>query len=319
MLRMLRVVRVVRVIRIVRLARFFKELRLMMYSILGGVQSLLWVILVFTLIFYTFGIVFTWSAFDYLTFEDRWEDSDRADTVMFFGSIDKSMLSLFMGMTGGVDWIELYEAFDDLWLAQGLLLLYIAFAFFAAINVVTGVFVESAMRTSETDREYIIQEEMAAKELYVKKMQQLFEEMDTNGLGTISLDEFEAHLGDERAIAYLNALKIDFSEARTLFSLLDIDQSGHIDFQEFLAGCDKLSGEARSMDLAMLHYEVRWLTRSFLNFEEFVQSKAIGRALVEHLDVLERSGVVRHLPAWVKANRCSEISKQPTCDANPTA
>merc|ERR1719456_1672910 len=90
-------------------------------------------------------------------------------------------------------------------------------------------------------------------------MQELFEEMDEKKVGTISLDEFEGKLQDERVIAFFNALKLDVSDARMLFQLLDTDESGEITIDEFIVGCYKLQGESRSLDLKIMQFEVNVL------------------------------------------------------------
>merc|ERR1719356_322959 len=106
-------------------------------------------------------------------------------------------------------------------------------------------------------------------------MKTIFEEMDTDGTGCLTLQEFERRLDDERVIAYFNALKLDVSDARTLFTLLDYDQSGEIAVDEFLAGCHKLKGESRSLDIAIMQYEIRWLKEAFLGFADFVEKTLI--------------------------------------------
>merc|ERR1712173_522560 len=91
----------------------------------------------------------------------------------------------------------------------------------------------------------------------------LFHEIDTSNSGYISMDEFEKHVTDPRATAYFHSMKLDVTEARLLFKMLDYDQSGFIDIEEFLIGCEKLKGEAKSLDLAILQQEVRSLMQSF--------------------------------------------------------
>merc|ERR1712050_806679 len=102
-------------------------------------------------------------------------------------------------------------------------------------------------------------------------MQDIFEEMDDDNTGCISIDEFETKLDDERVIAYFNALKLDVSDARTLFTLLDYDESGAIAIEEFVVGCHKLKGESRSLDIAIIQYELKWLKKAFLGFADFVE------------------------------------------------
>merc|ERR1712087_935355 len=103
---------------------------------------------------------------------------------------------------------------------------------------------------------------------FLRMMKDIFEEMDDDKTGCISIDEFEKRLDDERVIAYFNALKLDVSDARTLFTLLDYDQSGEIAVDEFLAGCHKLKGESRSLDIAIMQYEIRWLKEAFQGFSD---------------------------------------------------
>eukprot|EP00415_Alexandrium_ostenfeldii_P004456 UN4456 len=92
--------------------------------------------------------------------------------------------------------------------------------------------------------------------------------MDEDDTGLISLQEFERKLDDERVIAYFNALKLDVSDAKMLFRLIDYDQSNEVNIDEFLTGCYKLQGESRSLDMKVMQCEVRFLRECFVNFME---------------------------------------------------
>merc|ERR1712048_1060034 len=100
-----------------------------------------------------------------------------------------------------------------------LFLLFITFAVFAVVNIVTGVFVENAIANNQSDRDIVVHEELEAKKSYLESMRNVFEEMDDDGTGYITIEEFESRLGDHRVIAYFNAMKLDVSDARTLFKL----------------------------------------------------------------------------------------------------
>jgi hypothetical protein len=264
-LRILRVVRVVRIVRIARVMRFFKELRVMVYSILGSLKALLWAMVVFGMTFYIFGITFTVATFTYLDTAEKWNARANADLKRYFGTLDRSVLSLYMSMAGGEDWGLFYDAIKELQAPHytALFLLFITFAIFAVVNIVTGIFVESAMESNVVDREMVVQEELATKANYLREMQDIFEEMDTNGSGKITLSEFEGKLNDERVIAYFNFLKLDVSDARTLFNLLDYDKSEEVGVDEFLNGCYQLQGESRALDIKLMQCEVRYLRECF--------------------------------------------------------
>lgn len=248
----------VRVARIIRVMRFFRELRMMVFSILGSLRSLVWVTIVLGLNFYIFGISFTAAVTQHLTTTDVWLLDDNRDLVLYFGSLSRAMLHLYMSMSGGNDWVVYYEALTRL---PGqycfMFLLFITFSIFAAVNIVTGIFVESAMQSNRADKEVIIRDEMDIKKSYLEAMRGVFEEMDTDGTRSLTLKEFEERLDDERVIAYFQSLKLDVSDARTLFELIDTDKSQEVSITEFLEGCWSLQGEARTMDVKLMQCEVR--------------------------------------------------------------
>merc|ERR1712151_907905 len=110
----------------------------------------------------------------------------------------------------------------------------------------------------------MIQEELREKDKYLQCMTDIFEEMDTDGTGFISLDEFEEKLDDDQVIAYFSTLKLDVSDARLLFKLLDHDRSDEVNITEFITGCYKLQGDARSLDTKLMRCEVNAIWESVI-------------------------------------------------------
>lgn len=275
LLRVLRVVRVVRVARVIRVMRFFRELRMMVFSIIGSMKSLMWVTCILGMMFYVFGISFTSATTQYLSTWEARQSSANEILVSCFGRLDDSVLTLFMAMSGGQDWGVYYEAVERLpALNRFLFIVFILFSIFAVVNVVTGIFVETAMQCNHRDREIVIHEELQAKETYLEQMRDVFEEMDKDGTGFISNEEFEKSLDDESVIAYFNFLKLDVSDASVLFELMDYDQSGEVSINEFILGCYKLQGESRSLDVKIMQAEVRFLKGICLEIHEFMSDGA---------------------------------------------
>merc|ERR1712032_280102 len=140
------------------------------------------------------------------------------------------------------------------------------------VNIVTGVFVESAMQSGIHDRDTIVQEEMLEKEAYVEKIKLCFQELDVGKNGTVGLQEFEQAVSDPKVVVLINALGLDITDVQTLFLLLDRDQSGIIDIEEFLVGCLRLKGEARTLEIAKLQIEVEFLVHAVDNIGYNVQA-----------------------------------------------
>jgi len=262
-MRILRVARIVKLARVIRLMAFFRELRLMVYSILGSMKSLLWLTLILGSTFYIFGITFTSGTISHITPEVLWNDDALLGLRDSFGTLGRRLLSLYMAMSGGRSWGEFYHFLEDHLPAQypALFPVFLTFTIFAVMNMVTGVFVELAMRANFNNRQVVINEELESKKELLRDLHNLFHEMDENGDGSISYEEFRHRFADERVIAYFKALKLDVHDTRALFHLLDVDGSQDIDMREFLEGCYELQGEARSIDTKMIRLTLDRIVR----------------------------------------------------------
>merc|ERR1711953_994649 len=89
-------------------------------------------------------------------------------------------------------------------------------------------------------------------------------------MGLKPLNHAEAHALCQ---AYLSSLELDASQARALFVLLDVDESGEVCVDEFVKGCMRLQGSARSMDVNMLLYENEKILYQFCSFKEYAEEQ----------------------------------------------
>eukprot|EP00931_Biecheleriopsis_adriatica_P103825 TRINITY_DN78616_c0_g1_i1.p1 TRINITY_DN78616_c0_g1~~TRINITY_DN78616_c0_g1_i1.p1 ORF type:complete len:699 (+),score=160.89 TRINITY_DN78616_c0_g1_i1:189-2099(+) len=281
MLRILRLLRAIRTMRSVRVMRFIRELRIMVLSLTGSLKSLAWAVVLLAIVLLVFSVFFTEGAVAYCE-RHRGEKSEEVEQLLqYFGTVSTATVSLFMAMSGGEDWGNIMKSLDPLPLEYRLLfLVFITFAVLALLNVVTAVFVGAAMQQAQADREMVVQEEIHHKGELVNLMQQVFNELDMNGSGALSLEEFEKHIEDDKILAYLRVLEIEVSQVKILFTLLDVDNTGEVDIDEFVGGCIRLRGGATSMDLAVLKYQVEWILR---NLRDVRQAICDGQPLCQTL------------------------------------
>jgi len=259
-LRMVRVLRVAKLAKVVRVMSFFRELRLMVHSILSSMQALLWVIFILGMTFYFFAITLTSGVVSQMDTDGRWNDPVTESLRNCFGSLGRSLLTLYMAITGGRDWGEFYHMLQAVaYQYQILFLMFLTFTMFALLNVVTGVFVDAATQGSQNNQQMIINEEMHAKRQYLKRLAEMFQQMDEDGNGTLTTSEFNDALRDDCVKAFFHALKLDVQDAVTLFKLLDVDQSGSISVDEFMEGCYELQGETRNIDAKIMKMQLAWL------------------------------------------------------------
>merc|ERR1719454_537542 len=83
------------------------------------------------------------------------------------------------------------------------------FVLFAVMNVIKGIFVEAAAVLAAKDRDAVIQEELAASRSVFQEMREVFQEIDTEKRGSVTWEQFEPVIGDERVMDYFDTFGID--------------------------------------------------------------------------------------------------------------
>jgi len=275
----LKTIKMLRIVRVVRVFRFFSKLSQLALMIIDSIKSLVWALIMLGIVIYVFAIFFTNLSSDYVKLKDS--DGDALVVAEHFGSLWSTIYTLFHSMLNGISWyripLALYSIPD--WtgpiLAVGFVG-YLSFTMLAVLNIITGVFVDNAVETARTQREFLVQKEMEVKEQWLKEMRAIFLEMDADGSGTVNKDEIAEFCNDDRVHYYLTALGLDVHDTERLFELLDENRDGELDVDEFLAGCLRLKGMARSIDVYSLIHQSRQVCRRLDDMD---------RALNEHMGI----------------------------------
>lgn len=264
-MRLLRMMRLVRVARIIRVVRFFSELRVMVNCILGSGKSLLWAFLLLCLVMFTIGVVI-------MQFSAMYIDSDNADSTVvadlreLYGNLFRTMVTLFMVISGGIDWRDsvtpLRKVTDGF--LELLMCFYVFFTTFCCLNIVTGIFVDNAKSLRQADEEAVFQEAMQERKRWIAEVADLFSKLG-NGSHDDGFDfyQFKEQLGDIRVQTIFRKLGInpDTTSAEELWEILDADGSGNIDQEEFANGIKHFHGEAKNIDVYRLGRDLGKLTK----------------------------------------------------------
>ena len=159
------------------------------------------------------------------------DEMDDADLKLYFGSVFHSCTTLFRALMNGFDWSVAADALlplGEFWVQ--LFHLYIAFCGLAVLNVITGVFVNSAIKTREKDHETLMQNMYKLKDL----VGDLWKKLDKAGAGKITITEFERMFEEEDMRAFFGAIEMNAMDAWTLFDSLDADGDHLISFEALL-------------------------------------------------------------------------------------
>lgn len=257
--RVVRLLRLVRVVRIFRVLRFFSDLRIMVMGIMGSFKALAWALLLLFIIIYVTGIIILQFVSE--AAGEGWvtmSSSLSYEGTAMFNSLERTCFTLFLCIAGGVSWVEVVNVLEQVNpLLRPILSLYVAFAVFCVLNIVTGVFVERSTSMRLMDEENMMFDELESRKKWLKEIKLLFNEADADGSGQIEWKEFEAVMQDFQAQTALKHLGFDTNRVTTqqLWTLIDYDNSGLIDINEFADALMKLHGAAGAIDIARLRHE----------------------------------------------------------------
>lgn len=229
-------------------------------------------VLLFMLV-YIFGIIFTQAVSDAVN-DPNIKLSDRAKEAcsIYWAGLPFSMLSLFMSISGGVSWemvIAPLHEISGLW--SMVYLFYISFSYFAVLNVVTGVFCQSAIDSAQSDHELVMHSIILNKAAHIEKIKSLFHEIDSGERGYITFQKFDENVNNPAVQTWFEALELDVNDAWEFFKLLDSDGGASIEIEEFLMGCLRLRGGAKALDMAHLIHEQRKMANKQGEFMSYVE------------------------------------------------
>jgi len=182
--------------------------------------------------------------------------SDAQEVHRLFGTLPLTMLSLWCAVSGGNDWMLYADALlimDASYLYFTIFLFYTAFCVVGLFNVVTGVFVDSAVCCRTEDE--VLQSYVDDLKHMTAEIKKFFLTADADGSGTLSYKEFCSHLNNPTVKAFFHGLEIDPEEAEIIFKILDDDKNDEILIEEFVNGTMKLKGHATKLDMITLMYD----------------------------------------------------------------
>eukprot|EP00929_Paragymnodinium_shiwhaense_P014853 TRINITY_DN12281_c0_g1_i1.p1 TRINITY_DN12281_c0_g1~~TRINITY_DN12281_c0_g1_i1.p1 ORF type:complete len:785 (+),score=156.73 TRINITY_DN12281_c0_g1_i1:134-2356(+) len=316
-LRILRVMKMMKLFRVVRLLRMFRELRLIWDSIVGCLRPLFWATTLIVAVSFMVGVCFLQAATNYIR-EKRQElpHEDIQQLEDLWGTVQRSMLSLYKCVTGGADWGDVAITLVDIGMAYYLLfLLYILFYNCVIANTLTSLFVESTMMNADKDQQCVIQNALEQSDKIIDKLRDWFADVDADGSGSITYEEFCNALNNPRSLAFASTLEIGVTDLKQFFAALSRNGEQPVDLETFVVGCIKLRGSARSMDLMELMYfhsqAVQQAKVQQGTFQEFCLEKFDEMKAVQ----LQTAGFVKKIAevSGVRSRKSTKSSSASTC------
>jgi len=259
LLRLLKVFKLTKTLRLVRVMQLFTQLRSMVDTFFASLSSLFWSMIMLLVCMLIAALILCESVVPLIVETSTNIGIDRREWLFIrYGSFFRAMYTMFeITFSGG--WPGLVRPLVDEVSVLFVIptLIYVVAIVFAALRLITALFVRSTMQVLNDDAAAAILDRMRRSAELQDKLLQVFNDADADGDGYLTLKEFERMLTLPEIKHYLSVLDMDVRDARMLFHLLDDgdDIHGALSVQEFCEGIAKVRGNAKSADMVLLLHE----------------------------------------------------------------
>lgn len=250
-LRLARVVRSLRMIRIVRFLSLFNKLHAISLAFARCRTMLICAVLCLCLVVFVFSIIFNSAVAAYIS-DTHYDDGRVDDMETFFGSLSMTMLTLFMTVSGGVDWWDICELLMEV--GGGFVLIFLCFitiTVLAVLNVINAIFVNDAVDATQHDLDLRSEADLAEHRAMISRFTRIFHEMEKDRRDLVSVDAFVRHMETQQVKAQLSLIGVHFCDCVTLFRFLDVDDTHFLTIDQFVMGCLRLNSKITTIEMSV--------------------------------------------------------------------
>mmetsp|Transcript_54084 Transcript_54084/g.128811 ORF Transcript_54084/g.128811 Transcript_54084/m.128811 type:complete len:645 (-) Transcript_54084:135-2069(-) len=262
MFTVLRTLRLVRLARAVRLNPMFHEAWMLIHGLVTSARPLLWTMVIFSSVLYIFSVAGT----EIIGKRSHFQNNDYAQEL--FGNLPRSMFTFFQLLTMDTYFNEVIRPMmenlngtrDETRLGltarmgdedPGLALFFIFFitvAVFVVSNLITAIIVENAFAIAQEDQDSLAKAIETQKKEDLKELAKLFLQLDEDGSGELSKQEFTEALRSKEVQELLVLLEMKVTEFMEAWEILD-DGDGSLTIKEFTNGMRRMRGPAKAKDI----------------------------------------------------------------------
>lgn len=304
-----RMLKLARIFRIARIASVFPQLHIIISSIVDSLGSLFWTLVMIFAFLYGVAIALTQLVNDHkMLMGTEHMEAHEEEILELYGTLHKSMLSLYMVISEGIHWSELSDPLAENvspWM-NIVFVLFVGFMIFAMMNIITANFVDNAMK-------------IAARAESDECLAQLWKMMEGNvGVGEhVTKDVFVSHFDQPGMSKFLELTDADGEDPEQIFGLIDESGDGKLDADEFVECCGRLMGGAKALQVKKDIFALRQdMTHQLGELKALQQKVTEQQATSQAVDAMESrlllkiEGVASDAAAAVVASAKSDADNQ---------
>lgn len=122
--------------------------------------------------------------------------------------------------------------------------------------MITGLCCDYAIQNAVSDRDDAIRAQIRDKENWKEQFKSMFRSIDDDNSGEITDHELREILQDEEFQAYLAHLNVSVDDALDMLDIFDKDGDGTVSIDEFVMGCMRVKGQAKTMDIMRVRNDI---------------------------------------------------------------
>merc|ERR1719440_2224322 len=156
---------------------------------------------------------------------------------------------------------------------------------YGLLNLVVSVIVEQTLTAARSNESRVRAKEEQLKKAELAGLKEIFEMSDKDGSGELDVNEFLTALEDEEILWKMRSLDLPIDDAARLFTVIDGEGNRALTMQEFIEGCTKLIGQARSRDLLAITAQADALSKKMDSLSEELQDSERMLYLLDDISV----------------------------------
>lgn len=208
-----------------------------------------------------------------------------------FGDMPHSLFTLFQ-LTTLDNWdgiaYPLVE-FNSWW--RGFFVIFIVFGPWSMISILTAIASTQMIKATANEKEERVREQEQKDQDFIDFLRDAFTAADADGNGVLDFEEFEQMIGQDFVHRQMNELGVHMSHKEFLrtWAMLDIDDSGTLTIDEFVAGLSTLQEGLAAKHMVSINYSL----------------KKVAVKSVKRMDIVLRNTVTA---AKERANLCVQFA-----------
>lgn len=304
-LRMFSLVRAIvlfRLVRVIQNTKWLKELQLVLRGFVGAIIILAWALGLILFVFYIFSIWTTTLIGHNPDYNNLEKIVNEWDTQDYFGTIGRSMYTLLQMLTLDT-WASdiLRPVFTQQWYLIACFVPFTMVTTYGIMNVILSVIIEQTVSASRNNAKRVKAREEGNAAATNEILKEVYMLADVELTEALTLRDFKkASEFDTEVVWRLRQLELMPEEVARLFQVIDGDGSRSLSMKEFVDGCTKLKGIARSKDLLSLQHQADAMAKQM---DELGKQLRYSEKMLGLLDDCSKRMTIRFQPSVESSRR----------------